>query len=154
MMLRPGTKAPLFTVQDLGGADQSLGSLLADGAVLLVFFKISCPVCQFTLPYLSRIAGGALQIAAISQDDAASTERFAKRFGVTLNILLDSGDAGYPASNAYRIDHVPSLFLIEPDGTISMTSEGFAKADLEAIAARAARAIFHAHESVPQWKAG
>jgi len=153
-MLRPGTQAPSFTLRGVNGADGSLDSLLAGGPVLLVFFKISCPVCQFALPYLNRIAGGTLQIVGISQDDAAPTQRFAQRFGVTLNTLLDSEDAGYPASNAYQIDHVPSLFLIEPNGIISMTSEGFAKADLEAIAARAAKPIFDAHESVPSWKAG
>jgi hypothetical protein len=49
---------------------------------------------------------------------------------------------------------VPTLFLVEPDGAISLTSEGFVKADLESIAARAALPIFRATESVPAWKAG
>ncbi|HVO97591.1 MAG TPA: TlpA disulfide reductase family protein [Bryobacteraceae bacterium] len=153
-MRSSGSKAPGFTLRDLDGAEHSLDSLLARGPVLLALFKISCPVCQFTLPYLNRIAGDSLEIVAISQDDTASTKRFHARFGVSLPTLLDREDDNYPVSNAFGITHVPSLFLVEPDGRISIASEGFAKADLEAIAARAARPIFQAGESVPAWKAG
>ena len=42
--------------------------------------------------------------------------------------LIDAPRA-YPASNAYRITHVPSLFLVETDGKISQAIEGFSKAD-------------------------
>jgi peroxiredoxin len=125
-----------------------------DGPVLLIFYKISCPVCQMTLPFLERIAHGSLRIVAISQDDETGTRRFQSRFGVTLNTLFDSEDDGYPASNAFGIRHVPSLFLVETDRTISLASEGFVKADLESIALRAAVPIFRADEAVPAWKAG
>jgi thiol-disulfide isomerase/thioredoxin len=125
-----------------------------DGPVLLVFYKISCPICQMTLPFLERIAQGPLPIVAISQDDEAATRRFQSRFGVTLPTRLESEDDGYPASNAFGITHVPSLFLVEPDGTIAIASEGFVKADLESIAQRAALPMFRADESVPAWKAG
>lgn len=146
-MLSAGSKAPAFSLPDIT-------EILSRGPVLLVFYKISCPVCQMTLPYLERIGGGSLPIVAISQDDDAGTRRFQSRFGVTLLTLLDSEDEGYPVSNAFGIACVPSLFLVEADGTISMTSEGFVRADLESIAARAALPIFHAADSVPAWKAG
>jgi peroxiredoxin len=152
-MLTAGSKAPLFSLPDLNGAPNSLTEILSRGPVLLVFYKISCPTCQFTLPFLERIARGQLPIVAISQDDAAGTRRFQAKFGA-LHTLLDSEEKGYPASNAFGITHVPSLFLVEPDGAISLASEGFVKADLESIAARAALPIFHATESVPAWKAG
>ena len=144
-MLSAGSKAPAVSL---------LLELLSRGPVLLVFYKISCPVCQMTLPFLERIARGSLQIVAISQDDAAATRRFQEKFGVTMRTLFDSEEEGYPASNAFGIEYVPSLFLVEPDGTVSLTSEGFVKDDLESIAARAALPIFRAEESVPAWKAG
>jgi peroxiredoxin len=122
--------------------------------VLLVFYKISCPVCQLTLPYLNRLAHGSLQIVTISQDDASATRRFQTRFGVDLPTHLDTADDGYPLSNSFGITHVPSIFLIEADGTISLASEGFVKADLESIAARAGVELFRADEAVPAWKAG
>jgi peroxiredoxin len=144
-MLAAGSKAPKF---------ESLDERLQNGPVLVAIYKISCPVCQLTLPFLSRIANGGLQILAISQDDGAATNRFEARFGVSLPTVLDREEERYPIGNAFGITHVPSLFLIEPDGVISMTSEGFVKADLEAIAARAGAPIFRVDESVPAWKAG
>jgi peroxiredoxin len=144
-MLNAGSKAPAVSL---------LAEILSRGPALLVFYKISCPVCQMTLPFLERIAQGSLPIVAISQDDQAGTRRFQSKFGVTLTTLLDSEDDGYPASNAFGITHVPSLFLVEPDGTISLASEGFVKADLESIALRAALPMFRADELVPAWKAG
>ncbi|HEV1285170.1 MAG TPA: TlpA disulfide reductase family protein [Bryobacteraceae bacterium] len=152
-MLSAGSKAPAVSLPDLNGSPNSLVEILSRGPVLLVFYKISCPTCQFTLPFLERIAKGSLPIVAISQDDAAGTRRFQSKFG-TLPTLVDGEDQGYPASNAFGIEYVPSLFLVEPDGTISLTSEGFVKADLEAIASRASLPIFRATESVPAWKAG
>lgn len=152
-MLSAGSKAPVFSLLDLNGSPRSLTEILSRDPVLLVFYKISCPTCQFTLPFLERIAKGSLPIVTISQDDDAGTRRFQSKFG-TLFTLLDSEEQGYAVSNAFGIVYVPSLFLVEPDGTISLTSEGFVKSDLEAIASRAALPIFRATESVPAWKAG
>lgn len=153
-MLSAGVQAPGFTLSALSGERVSLASLTAAGPVLLAFFKISCPVCQLTLPFLERMAGGGLNMVAISQDDAADTEEFRSAFGVTFTTLLDQESAGYPVSNAYGITHVPTLFLVEPDGRISMASTGFAKADLEALGMRAGVVPFRADEAVPAWKAG
>jgi peroxiredoxin len=146
-MLSAGSKAPISSLP-------GLAEILSRGPVLLVFYKISCPTCQFTLPFLERIAKGSVQIVTISQDDVAGTNRFQDRFRVTMPTLLDSEDQGYPASNAFAITHVPSLFLVEPDATISLASEGFLKTDLEAIGTRAGLPVFSAEESVPAWKAG
>ena len=74
--------------------------------MLLAFFKISCPVCQLTAPYLERLAvrnERAVQVIGISQDDAGATRGFANRFGLTFPTLLDSSEDEYPASNAYGI---------------------------------------------------
>ena len=144
-MLSAGSKAPSFP---------GLAEILSRGPVLLVFYKISCPTCQYTLPFLERIVKGQLPMVAISQDDVDGTRRFQSRFGLTMPSLLDREEEGYPASNAFGIEYVPSLFLVEPDGTISLASESFVKAGLESIALRAALPIFRADESVPAWKAG
>lgn len=153
-MLSAGSKAPAFTLRDMDGAARSLAEMLSRGPVLLALYKISCPVCQMTLPFLDRMAHGGLQIVAISQDDAPATKRFQARFGVAMLTLLDRDEDAYPVSNAFGISHVPSLFLVETDGTISLAVEGFSKLDLEAIGVRAGIAPFHASEAVPAWKAG
>src|SRR6266849_2223307 len=133
-MLEAGTHAPSFQLKDLNGKQESLEQILAKGPALLAFYKIGCPVCQLTFPFLERLAAGrALQIVGISQDDAASTTGFNQRFGVTFPTLLDQSKEGYPASNAFGIGSVPSLFLVEPDGKVSTAFSGFSKHDLEAL---------------------
>jgi peroxiredoxin len=126
--------------------------------VLLAFFKSSCPVCQMTLPFLERIhrgrAPGSLEIYGVSQDDAGTTQEFASQFGLGFPMLLDTEESGYPASNAYGIAHVPSLFLVERDGTIGWSLEGFNKKEFAAMAGQAGVDPFHAGENVPEWKAG
>jgi len=128
--------------------------MLRSGPVLAAFFKVSCPTCQLTLPYLSRLSGGGLRVVGISQDDAASTAAFNSRFGVSFETLVDSRGEGYPASNHYGITHVPSLFVIEQDGTVSAAWNGFSKKDMEKLGERAGRSVFEAGDDVPAWKPG
>ncbi len=161
-ILRAGEVAPGFRLTRLhGGApadSAALADLLRDGPVLLVFFKSTCPVCQMTLPFLERIhrgaAPGSPRIFGISQDDPETTAEFAKRFGVSFPMLLDTVESGYPASNAYQISHVPSLFLVDRAGNIEWSLEGFVKREFEQIAGLAGVIPFQPGENVPEWKAG
>lgn len=159
-MLSAGAKAPGFALADLSGKKQTLDEILERGPVLLALYKISCPTCQLTLPYLDRIANtpeknpGSLQVIGISQDDGRGTQRFVKTYSLTMPMLLDREEDGYPVSNAFGIAHVPSLFLVETDGTISLATNGFVKRHLEAIGRRAGVQPFHAEDHVPEWKAG
>jgi peroxiredoxin len=154
-LVAAGAKAPHFRLQGLSGSTCSLQEILADGPVLLAFFKISCPVCQLTAPYLERLAANnSLQVIGISQDDASATGGFAHRFGLTFPTLLDSSQDDYPASNAYGISSVPTVFVLERDGTISRSFAGFSKRDFEEIGARAGVSPFGPEDHVPEWKAG
>jgi peroxiredoxin len=150
-----GAEAPGFELEKLGGGSENLSSILGRGPVLVAFYKVSCPVCQLTFPYLERLAAGTgLQVVGISQDDEKATRAFNERFGVTFQTLLDSPAKEYPASNAYGISSVPSLFVIEPDGKISKSMAGFSKRELEDIGQRVGRPPFGPNDSVPEWKAG
>ena len=161
--LPAGATAPAFSLKSVGGAQMSLAEALKQGPVLAAFFKVNCPTCQFTFPYLERIfetyGNSKFALWGISQDSAADTREFCKEFGVTLPTLVDA--AGYPASNEYGITHVPTLFLISPDGFIRQSSVGFVKSDMEKIAAEAARAtgkpaspLFKPGEVIPDNKPG
>jgi peroxiredoxin len=160
-----GNRAPGFSLQALDGKEHSLQKLIQQGPVVAAFFKVSCPVCQFTFPFLERIykryGGDNLTLLGISQDDARATKEFAKEFGTTFPMLLDEKQKGYPASNAYGLTNVPTIFLIETDGTVQISSMGFAKKDLESIARELAgrkkitpAALFRPDESVPAHKPG
>jgi peroxiredoxin len=160
-----GNTAPGFSLKGLDGKELSLGSSLQRGPVVAAFFKVSCPVCQFTFPFVERMykryGGDSVTFLGISQDDARDTKDFAKEFGVTFPMFLDEKQKGYPASNAYGLTSVPTIFLIETDGAVKISCMGFDKKDLESIAGELAErkkmtaaALFRANESVPAHKPG
>lgn len=154
-LISAGVQAPDFTLQRLDGGDATLASLLQNGPVLLAFFKISCPVCQMTMPFLERIhQAGTLPIVLISQNEAEDTREFNQDFALTMPTLLDSEDDNFPASNAYGINTVPTLFLIERDGKIARVIESWSKRDVESLGALAGTTVFRQDDRVPEWKAG
>lgn len=152
--MEEGQTAPDFRLELAGGGFRTLDELLADGPVLLAFYKVTCPTCQLTMPYLERLQGGAIRVFAICQDNAERAKEFADAFEVELPNLLDSVDEGYPASNAYGVTHVPSMYLVERDKRISWEYVGFHKKKLEQLAARAGRVMFTAGDNVPESKSG
>lgn len=154
-LLKVGDRAPEFRLERLEGGEAALDELLVNGPVLLVFYKISCPVCQMTLPFLERIrTAGSLPIYAISQNRAEDTRDFNRHYQLALPTLLDREDESFPASNQFGISSVPTLFLVERDGTISNVIEGWQKQEIEKLGALARVNPFRAEDNVPQWKAG
>ncbi len=148
-----GSPIPDLRLPSLEGGDQSLATLTA-GRVLLVFFKISCPVCQFTLPYVERIhAAGTLPVYAISQNDAEDTREFNREFQLSLPALLDREEAGFPAGNAFHISSVPTLFLAA-GGAVSRVLEGWSRKEMEWLGEQAGIRLFRPGDYVPEWKAG
>ncbi|MGP0095585.1 MAG: peroxiredoxin family protein [Terriglobales bacterium] len=142
----------------------SLQAALQQGPVLVAFFKVSCPVCQYTFPFLERIhqacGGGKITIVGVSQDNERDTAAFLKEYGVTFPILLDDPN-GYLVSNAYGLTNVPSLFLIGQDGQIEISSVGWVKQEIDDIHRRLATAqqsplipIFKPGEDIRDFRAG
>jgi peroxiredoxin len=161
--INPGAKAPAFSLKDLSGKEYSLPALLEKGPVVAAFFKISCPVCQFTFPFLERMykryGGNGVTFLGVSQDDARATKKFASEYGVTFPMALD--DHNYATSNAYGLTSVPTIFLIDTDGTVRVVCMGFEKKGLEEIAGFLAErqkvvpaALFRPDEKVPAHKPG
>jgi len=156
-MLQPGVSAPDINLPGLDGVAWNLRQALQHSPVVLAFFKISCPTCQMTLPFLQRLAdspaGGGPQLVAISQDDVPDTREFQQRFGVSMPTLIDT-PPHYTASNAYRITSVPSIFAIEMDGKIASAVEGFNKAELEKLGQRFGASPFRESDRVPALRPG
>lgn len=162
--LEAGVQAPQFELPAVNGPGFSLQTALKKGPVLAIFFKISCPVCQYAFPYFERIfkayGNGKVSIVGVSQNDKPETIEFLKRFGVTFPVLLDDTKS-YSASNAYGLTTVPSAFWIVEDGEIEISSVGWVRQDIEEIARKAASAgtqapkpIFQPGEQVPDFRAG
>ena len=150
--------APEFDLPSLAGDRQSLRDLLTSGPVLLAFYKVTCPTCQLTFPFLERLHRGrsadAPRMIAISQDNPQATTEFNRRYGITFTTLLDPPEARYPVSNAYGITNVPTLFLVEPDGRISLSVAAFDKAEIEKLGKRFGVEVFTPADKVPVFRPG
>jgi peroxiredoxin len=158
-----GKIAPNFSLEGLDGKEVTLSSLLQRGPVVVAFFKISCPVCQFTFPFLQRIyeqfTGKIGSVVGVSQDDPRSTKEFNQEYGVNFPVLIDS--EGYPVSNAYGLTNVPTILLLAPDGKVIVSCMGFDKAALEKISKElgqhekiASAPLFLPDEVIPAYKPG
>jgi cytochrome c biogenesis protein CcmG/thiol:disulfide interchange protein DsbE len=163
--LESGVLAPEINLTFLDGRKFALKDALKSGPVVAAFFKVSCPVCQFAFPYLERIfkaygSSTKFTLAGISQDSASDTKAFNREFGITFPTLLD--DKGkYPASNAYGITNVPTIFLISPEGEIEASIVAWSKPDMEQLNRKLAQIngqppaqIFATEEKVPDYKPG
>lgn len=163
--LSAGQSAPAINLAVAGGGIfSSTETLKSSVPVIAAFFKVDCPTCQYTFPFLERMykayPASKLKVIGISQNDAKETVEFAKTFGVTFPIALDDKKS-YAASNAYGLVSVPSVFLVAPDGKIQQDFIGWLKEEFEQLNQRVAKTagvtpavLFHPGEQVLDFKAG
>ncbi len=162
--LPAGEPAPPISLKDTNSQTFLLEEALKKGPVLAAFFKVSCPTCQFTFPFLERMyeiyGNEGFTFLGISQNNAGDTREFAQEFGLKFPLLVDDENT-FTASNEYGVTNVPSVFLISQDGKILERSVGFSKRDLENMAKEAALAtkrpvapFFRPGEVVPDHKPG
>ena len=162
--LTAGTTAPKFELKAMDGKSFVLGEELARGPVVLAFFKVSCPVCQYAFPFLERLERAyghqRVRMIGVSQNSPKETAAFTKEFGVTFPVLLDDTET-YPVSNAYGLTNVPTVFWIAKDGEIEISSVGWVKADFAEVNRKMAEAreispasVFRPGEDVRDFRAG
>jgi peroxiredoxin len=161
--INSGKKAPDFKLPATDGKPYSLKEVLAKNVTLVVFYKDTCPTCQFALPFIGRIYQAykdkGLQVLGIEQDDKQRTVAFSQEYGLTFPALLDMEN--YKVSYAYGIDTVPTIFLVDKNGEILFTSVGFVKDELAELSKKIAEKlgvknfeVFKPGENVPALKAG
>ena len=158
-MLEVNQKAPDFELQKLHGSTEHF---FAESKLsLITFYKFSCPTCQLALPYIQKIYeayGDAFHFAAIAQDGPEKTEEFAKEYKLTIPILMDQEP--YPVSRQYKLESVPSIFLVNPDRTIRYAGQGFVKEELsnlaDILAEKSSRPQIDlfGNDNVPEFKPG
>ncbi len=158
-----GKRAPEFRLPGTDGKFYVLKEVLSRNVTLVVFYKDTCPTCQFALPFIERIYQAykekGLQVLGIEQDDKQRTIAFSKEYGLTFPALLDLEN--YKVSYAYGIDTVPTIFLVDKNGEILYTSVGFVKDELtelsKKIGSKLSAPVFEVYrpgEYVPALKAG
>lgn len=156
-----GKKAPPVELVGLDGKRYNLQMAASStGTVVLVFFKVSCPTCQYALPFVERLHQRyqSANIWGVSQDDAGASASFAQQFKLSFPILLDEGLA---ATVNYDLSTVPSIFLVDKNLSVKISSEGFVRDDLEglngelaALTQQPIKPLFQARDEVPALKPG
>jgi peroxiredoxin Q/BCP len=125
-MLKNGTRAPEFDLEDQNGKRHTLKSLLADGPLILYFypadFTPGCTkeACSFR-DLQKDLVAARLRVVGVSPQDAASHQRFAAKHGLNFPLLADPDKK---AVKAYDVDGPLGFgvrrgtYLIDADGTI------------------------------------
>lgn len=157
-MKKTGELVPAFSLRDTAGQDVSSNGLFRGHKTILVLFKIECPTCQYALPYLDRIHRSGVPVVGIAQNAIEEARSFAKEYGLTFPVLIDEGP-DYSVSKAFAIEHVPSIFLVDPRGVIEQTTEGWVKTEIEEMYRGGSKgspplALFRPSEKVADFKAG
>jgi peroxiredoxin len=138
MPLKALQHAPSFVLRDTGGKEWSFPR---EGYSLLIFYKVTCPTCQLTLPFVEkmyRAYGSAIGFFGIAQDPSEEVSRFAVRHGLSFTQLIDPSP--YDVSFSYDVQVVPTLYLTEGD-RILRVEESFFRNGLEALNAELARLV-------------
>jgi peroxiredoxin len=97
--LRPGAKAPEFTLHDQTGKQQSLQTLAGPNGLLLLFFRSAdwCPFCKGQLVDLEgaqkAFAAKGINVAGVSYDSPAILADFSRRRSITYPLLSDKSSA-------------------------------------------------------------
>jgi peroxiredoxin len=160
-----GKVAPDFTLPTIDGKSVNLQELLQRGPVLLAFFKISCPVCQYGFPFYERLAqahkNSGASFLGICQNSVSDARAFAREYGVSFPVAIDNDANDYQVSNAYGLTNVPTLFYIAPDAEIEVSSVGWVKAEIDDVNRRLAElhnqkapALWRTGEDIPAFRAG
>lgn len=95
--LKAGDRASPFTLKDADGAVVSSQDLLANGPMIVTFYRgVWCPYCNMDLQALEALfpsyrASGA-SLVAISPQTAANSRKAARNNGLTFPILSDPGN--------------------------------------------------------------
>ncbi|MBU0741284.1 TlpA family protein disulfide reductase [bacterium] len=130
--------APGFTLETPGGEMMSLDDALAKGPVILDFWATWCGPCRKALPHLQALyeehEGDGLTVIAVSTDEPRNRPKITatvRSLGLTFPVLID-GDK--EVARLYRVDAVPTTFVISPAGRVTAYHRGYREGDEKQLA--------------------
>lgn len=134
--LKPGDKAPNFTLPTDGGGKVSLSKLRGKKVVLYFYPKdntrgCTAEACSFRDSYEAFTAAGA-EVIGVSSDSVESHDRFASRHTLPFVLLADEGGKvrkqyGVPTTLGVLPGRV--TYVIDIDGTVQHTFASMTKID-------------------------
>jgi peroxiredoxin len=107
---------------------------------VLVFYKVTCPTCQMAAPKLEGFERAyAGRVVGIGQDPVSELETFSRGFGMSFPSLPDLEP--YDVSNAYGIEHVPTVVVVDAEGVVADVVESWDRNGLNRASATMARLL-------------
>jgi methylamine dehydrogenase accessory protein MauD len=114
--LKPGARAPEFSLPDTAGDQVSLRDF-AGRRLFLVFTQSGCRPCHAVLPALEKLqAKGEVQVIVVNNGDLESTRDWTKRPSASFPVLVQER---YELSKRYEAFATPFGFLIDEGGVIA-----------------------------------
>ena len=128
--------APAFDLPALDGQRVTLAEYRGKKKLVVSFWASWCGPCKMEMPALREFYerqqkhSDKFELLAISIDDErAPAERFASEMKLPFPVLLDLHSQ---AANAYGVEAIPSLFIIDENGKVIYGHTGF-EADLQTV---------------------
>ncbi len=114
--LKPGKKAPDFTLPSVGGGEVSLHDF-AGRRVFLVFTQSGCKPCHRVVPELNKLQrNGEVQVLVVNNGDLEATRQWAGEAQVGFPVLVQQQ---FSVSKRYEMYATPFAFLIDERGVIA-----------------------------------
>jgi thiol-disulfide isomerase/thioredoxin len=142
-----------------GASAPSIAGVPDDDPRAIVFYKVTCPVCQMAAPKVQALADAYPdRVTAVGQDPPDRLEAFAGRYGMRVPTVPDLPP--YDMSEAFGVRTVPTVFLVD-DGTVVDTVEGWDRAGFNRVSERLAeltgaayRPVSEAGDGLPPFRPG
>ena len=114
--LRPGKKAPEFTLPALSGGEVALHDY-AERELLLVFMQPGCGPCRSLTPELNRLHdAGAVAVLVVQNGDTEAVQGWIKEYQPRFPVARQEG---LKLSKSYEAFATPFAFLIDERGVIA-----------------------------------
>ena len=126
-LLKPGTDAPDFTLNDLSGKPVQLSDFRGK-TVVLVFWASWCPDCRAEIPQLKSMWASSdpakVKFVSVSFDREYDTFRqFVSEQELPGVQLFDpAGKKDSSIGAAYGVQWIPSLYVINPEGKVALST--------------------------------
>ena len=132
-----GDMAPEFVLPVMGGGSTKS---LADshGKVRYIDFWASwCPPCRVSVPEIvalqQELGGSRFAVIAINVDERTDDAlKFLERYPMNYEVLSDPRGA---TAAAYALPGMPTSFVVDPEGRVTLVHVGFRRGDMKAIRA-------------------
>ena len=132
-----GDMAPEFRLPSLASGSTTALSASHGKVRYIDFWASWCPPCRVSVPEIAalheELGGNRFEVIAINVDErVADAVAFLKRYPLDYEVLSDPQGT---AARAWSLPGMPTSFVIDPEGRVTLVHVGFKRGDMKAIRA-------------------